>query len=554
MPPRVTKEEWDRRATAAGLRWLEPVSKVHERTDAECLTCGHRWTPTPGNVSQGKGCPACAGHIPLSQAVWDDRAAAVGIQWLEPVTRNSVPILARCQCGHEWRVRPGDVQGGGGCPECAKEVRAAHLRTTQDQRDREAKAAGIRWLEPVKNSQTPTLAACLTCGHTWQAPPGHVKGGTGCPRCAGKLLTQDDWDARASAVGITWLRPVRKSVDKTPAKCMACGHEWAALPSGVRQGQGCPNCGQVHSNEAKRKPQAEWDRRIALVNAEWLEPVQNVAMKAPARCLACGNVWSVTPGTISRGSGCPQCSAAGRGERRLAGQDRRDAEAAAVGIRWLEPVGVGSNRYLAECLTCGHHWRVQPYSINQGSGCPICAGQIVTQADWDERAARSGIEWLEAVKNRKTPTPARCLADGCGYVWRPWPSAIRRGQGCPRCAKYGFDPSAPSRLYLLVLPDPPLLKIGVMGEGRTRLDQHTRRGWQVVRTWSTPTGTDALDLEDSVLSWWDLQGAIPAQRREVPAGIGFTECVHVGRVDVPGTLAYIESLIADKRTGSLHGS
>jgi hypothetical protein len=68
------------------------------------------------------------------------------------------------------------------------------------------------------------------------------------------------------------------------------------------------------------------------------------------------------------------------------------------------------------------------------------------------------------------------------------PSEINKGRGCPACATYGFDPSAPSLMYPLVFDD--LMKIGVVGEDTTRLDQHRRSGWQTVMTWPTETSVE----------------------------------------------------------------
>ena len=354
-------------------------------------------------------------------------------------------------------------------------------------------------------------------------------------------MSQEEWDRRAAAVGITWVVAVTSSKTRTRARCQTCGHVWNAYPDSVRAGRGCPSC-------AGNFPlaQVEWDKRALLAGIEWEGKVIRAQSPVLARCRTCGYQWSPYPLNVAKGHGCPKCA----GQAPLP-QSVWNARAEAVGIEWTSGVINATALAPARCRTCGYLWEVSPNSVQQrGTGCPKCAGKVLTQSDWDMRAARADLVWEVPVTNAQTMTPVRCLT--CGYRWKVKPNNVQQGGGCPRCAKYGFDPSGPSRLYLLVLPDPPLLKIGVMGEGRTRLDQHTRRGWQVVRTWSTATGTDALDLEDSVLSWWDLQGAIPAQRDEVPAGDGWTECVHVGRVDVPGTLAYVEGLIAEQRDHAPH--
>lgn len=114
------------------------------------------------------------------------------------------------------------------------------------------------------------------------------------------------------------------------------------------------------------------------------------------------------------------------------------------------------------------------------------------------------------------------------------------------CGPSGFDPAVPSVVYLLLLPDPPILKVGVTGVGRTRLDAHRCRGWEVLRTWSAATGADALEIEAAVIARWRERDAVPPDRREVPAGQGWTGSVHVGRGDVPQTVADIEGLRAGR--------
>ena len=61
------------------------------------------------------------------------------------------------------------------------------------------------------------------------------------------------------------------------------------------------------------------------------------------------------------------------------------------------------------------------------------------------------------------------------------------------------------------------------------------RYWLHAATWSSWRAF-------GVVGWWEDQGAVFCERYDVPAGDGFTECVHVGRVDTAGTVAFIEEL------------
>lgn len=118
-PRRVTQEEWDRRAEAQGLRWLDAVKGADIKTQAACLTCGYEWDGLPANVARGSGCPQCARR--LSQDEWDQRAQAQGLRWLDEVKGAHVKTPATClTCGYGWEVTPDHVANGTGCPACAE--------------------------------------------------------------------------------------------------------------------------------------------------------------------------------------------------------------------------------------------------------------------------------------------------------------------------------------------------------------------------------------------------------------------------------------------------
>jgi hypothetical protein len=106
----------------------------------------------------------------------------------------------------------------------------------------------------------------------------------------------------------------------------------------------------------------------------------------------------------------------------------------------------------------------------------VCADSArVPQGTCDERAAAVGIARESSVPVGHTKTPACCLS--CGRRWAVVPGSAARGTGCPVCVPYRFDPEAPSKLDLLLLPDPPVLKVGVMGDTASRLDLDRGRGW-----------------------------------------------------------------------------
>jgi len=309
----ISQKVWDERIVMVGARWLGAVASNRAPVEAECLACGHRWMVRPGNVQQGKGCPACAGQA-VSQADRDAQAKKVGVRWLEPVKNAHTKTQAECMnCSHNWAVSATSVASGSGCPACWNKRRGLDKLKSQQAHDQAAAAVGIQWLEPVKRNTAKTGARCLNCHLEWQALPSRVQQGGGCPKCGieknaeRQRLSQAERDNQAKAVGVEWLEPVKRSSHKALARCLTCGHQWKVLGGQVTAGHGCPKCWAA----ARRVPQAERDRQAKKMGLRWLEPVTNASHPTLARCNKCDHEWRTYPDTVSRGSGCPACAERG---------------------------------------------------------------------------------------------------------------------------------------------------------------------------------------------------------------------------------------------------
>ena len=308
MPPRVSREEWDRRAAAVGIEWVggEPIYAT-KRHVGRCLTCGREWECSPHHVYGGMGCRPCSDNARrLTRTEWDRRAAEIGIEWVgdEPID-SMQKRAARClTCEHQWARLPSCPSG---CPECAR-----GYRVSRDEWDRRAAAVGIEWVgdDPIYVARKHS-ARCLKCAYEWEVRVAGIKAGRGCPVCAitRMRLAPEEWDLRAAAAGIEWVgdEPIRKRY-RHAARCLRCRHEWEAWPANVAQGQGCKPC----ADNARRLTRTEWDRRAAEIGIEWVgSALVESVLKHEARCLGCGHEWDVVPSSVVQGHGCPVCAPLG---------------------------------------------------------------------------------------------------------------------------------------------------------------------------------------------------------------------------------------------------
>lgn len=288
------------------------------------------------------------------------------------------------------------------------------------------------------NGHTKVLTRCLACGHEWETVPSTVNHGRGCPKCAGKLLSQEEWRARYQKVGLDLLEDIKTNVHRVDTRCQKCGHEWKSIPNNVQQGRGCPEC--------KRISASEWEERAALVGIRWIDIPRDARTQSRAECLECGREWLARPSAIAAGHGCDQCAARRQGEKRRRPQAAWEARYAERHLELLEPVETKRINVRTRCLKCDYTWQSYPQSIWNGSGCPACADYGFTPSD-----------------------PAMI------YVLQsPRDGALKVG--------------------IANTPKP--------GQASTRLTKHRRNGWDVLRTWDVDTGTDAYAIEQACLYWW----------------------------------------------------
>lgn len=106
------------------------------------------------------------------------------------------------------------------------------------------------------------------------------------------------------------------------------------------------------------------------------------------------------------------------------------------GFKWVGEVFPKDTKYLTlwECEKCEYVWEAHYNSIQQGSGCPDCAGKIrKTKKDYYNLANSCGFKWVGDVlpKTTKSPTWWKCEK---GDRWKAtYNNVCNHNSGCPVC-------------------------------------------------------------------------------------------------------------------------
>lgn len=234
------------------------------------------------------------------------------------------------------------------------------------------------------------------------------------------------------------------------------------------------------------------------------------------KCKICTHVWSVSPNDLKRKKGCPKCARLRQSQRQTLSHEEhvRAIAEANPEVEVLEEIACNSRRVLCKCKICNCEWMVTPNNLKRGEGCPACAKLKQVQ-----RQTLSHEEQIEAIKEKnpdvkilgkivgdKTKIPCCCKI--CGHKWKSTPNRLKRGDGCPKCAKRSFLSHNSGKLYIMVddLKVPTLMKIGVSIQEGKRKDQVLKSAQKagavlsdlyIAKTWEGST-EDMLPLESAL--------------------------------------------------------
>lgn len=243
-------------------------------------------------------------------------------------------------------------------------------------------------LDTYKGSREKIQMQCNVCNYVWSAFPSNLLyKKTGCPRCAGQVISNDDYISRLRRVNdsIMPIEPYINNSTKTAVQCTKCKHIWSPRPADLFMGKGCPNCANIKKGVDKRKTDEEFKTEIAIKNPyiDVLECYVNDKTKILVKCRDCGNEWRATPNNLLKGKRCPKCARVDAVAKRTysgATNRKKTNEEFIRQIQDINPLIEIKETYngdavplIVQCKQCNYSWRATPSMLLRGSGCPRCA-------------------------------------------------------------------------------------------------------------------------------------------------------------------------------------
>ncbi len=86
-------------------------------------------------------------------------------------------------CDYIWSPLPGSVRGGHGCPLCGKLKISKSKLIKQKDYIKSIEKSSVKLIGDYVGTSIPTPHQCKVCDHIWSPYPLHIKRGSACPKC-----------------------------------------------------------------------------------------------------------------------------------------------------------------------------------------------------------------------------------------------------------------------------------------------------------------------------------------------------------------------------------
>lgn len=253
---RPTTEEWIERAKKThGEKYDYSLVKYKNAASKVRVICPEHgvFEQSPQKHTEGNGCPTCAGLVDGTEGFIAKSIKVHGSRYdysqaVYRGARSRVTLI--CRLHGPFEQLAGCHTSGKGCPECAKVLIGRKRRTTQEEflsRAKELHSGKYSYEYAVYRTVHKNVTiTCPAHGEFEQRPSVHLKGG-GCPICAGRGLTDDQWISRAKETHGERYDYSETSYAGAQKKsrfiCRDHGPFWQRMIEHIG-GQGCPACPQ----------------------------------------------------------------------------------------------------------------------------------------------------------------------------------------------------------------------------------------------------------------------------------------------------------------------
>ena len=230
-------------------------------------------------------------------------------------------------------------------------------------------------------------------------------------------------------------------------------------------------------------------RGFTLLSTEYVDS------KSPLEYICSnGHLSKIGYGSLQGGHGCSKCSNNKKktiNEVELAFRQR--------GYTLLSTEYISSKSHLEYICSNGHQTKISFNKLQCERSCGFCSDKKKTISEVRLAFSRRGYTLL-STKYDSNKLPLLYICDQNHNAKISFAN-LQRGNGCPSCAEYGFNPGKPAILYYLRFQFEGnfYYKIGITNRTTSKRFQDERTPYTVIKETHYTLGKNAYDQEQEIL-------------------------------------------------------
>lgn len=301
------------------------------------------------------------------------------------------------KCGNTFMATPSSLKSGHGCPYCSGNHRYSNDEYLELVRKKYGKSFTV--LGKYTTGRAKILIKCNKCENVEGVQASYfLKSPYKCPICDGRVrrYTTSTFKKKLSMLfngQYTMLGEYSGTFSKVLIKCNKCGNTSYMAPNQLIQGHGCSYC--AHNRRYTQKTATKEVREVSGGAYSLVGTYKNNRTKTDIKCNICGKTWGATLSNLKKGEGCPYCS----GLHKYSQEEFQSLINSTFNGRYLVTgTYINSDTPIdILCNKCGNQWKVRPYNILAGKGCPYCRsskGEVLIKKYLD----KNGIKYVQQKK------------------------------------------------------------------------------------------------------------------------------------------------------------
>lgn len=286
-------------------------------------------------------------------------------------TNSKVTII--CPIHGEFQQTPKKHLQGQKCPKCSGKLTIEErLEKAKEIHNGKYDYSKVQYV----NAKTPVTIICPIHGEFQQNLDNHINGKCGCPKCANKNITTEEFIEKSRKIHgdkYDYSRVIYRN-NRTPVEIICPEHgSFLQTPDSHLQGKGCIECGKKHmgspyNTEIFIKKAKQIFPKYDYSKVKYINSITKVIVICPEH-----GEFEIQPSSLLQGHGCPKCS-----RKYNTAEDfiKRAKEIHGDKYNYSKLKWINSQTKVE--IICPIHkqsFLQDPYKHLLGQGCPICAKQ-----------------------------------------------------------------------------------------------------------------------------------------------------------------------------------